>query len=277
MQSKKKVYQLKPTLRGDEAINYLSELIDSPLNADDFRTFAFVEELRAFIGTAEIDARPLKGKELTTGKEVQPLGLHELLGGLRSVGIQPTDTGFSLSLSGQPWQLKFRGANVKGETICWQFTGGCPFGISYAERDDISGELRTRRNDMLPLYFKPADIQALADKLNGKPPGEVQREEVAALRERVQQLEQENVELRAHGAVAGGLTFPYSTPELEAMQQAATQYWAGYSDELRKPTQTEIGIAIAEALGAELTAEKRPPRKASQYATAIQPEQYREV
>lgn len=266
MQSKKKVYQFKPILKPGEAVEYLSELVKNKLDANDLIELGQAHGLRALVSAGGIDFEGLRAAEVGTGREVTPVGLHEVSLAPCLAWASTHNHGFGEIYHSARVVLDqeapiFKGQNDKGEAIEWQILG------------DFDPELEYEEG----LLFKPADIQALADKLNGKPPVEVQREELTALRERVQELEQENADLKAHGAVAGGLTFPYSTPELEAMQQAANHYWAGYSEELCKPTQTEIGAAIAEALGAELTAEKRPPRKASQYATAIQPEQYREA
>lgn len=60
------------------------------------------------------------------------------------------------------------------------------------------------------------------------------------------------------------------------MRQAACQYWVNHSEDKRMPTQKEIALTITEALGINRGENSGIPRKAKEYATAIQPEKYRD-
>lgn len=68
-----------------------------------------------------------------------------------------------------------------------------------------------------------------------------------------------------------GITFPYSTRELEAMRAAALKHWANYTPDKRQPTQKKIGIELGELLGLDRQANGEPARKAIVLATAIRP------
>jgi hypothetical protein len=276
MRSKKKVYQAKPILDGDDAVRYLAELIGNPLTPEDFVELATAHHLPAFIEVDEID---YTAQEVETDNQFHPAGLCEVVqelqahmqGSKGSGGFGEPDP-YYISLININYEpcLIYKGQNDKGETVEMDIIGE----VDGEFAEDSDGYFSAYNE---PLLFKPADIRALADKLNGKPTFEVQREELTALRDRVQELEKENAELKAHGAIAGGLSFPYSTPDLEAMQKAAVRYWVKRSEGKQKPTQKAIAITITETLGAELTAEMKPPRKAVEYAIAIQPKQYREA
>lgn len=69
-----------------------------------------------------------------------------------------------------------------------------------------------------------------------------------------------------------GLSFPYSTKELEVMRQVALDYWAKYKPEMRQPTQDTIQREICTLLGLNVPWDKTPPHKAVYLATAIKPD-----
>ncbi|MHC8305457.1 hypothetical protein [Pseudomonas sp. PB3P13] len=69
-----------------------------------------------------------------------------------------------------------------------------------------------------------------------------------------------------------GLSFPYSTKELEIMRQVALDYWAKYKPEMRQPTQETIQREICTLLGLNVPWDKTPPHKAVYLATAIKPD-----
>ncbi len=191
MLSKKKVYQAKPILDGDEAVRYLTELIGNSLTPKDFVALATAHQLPAFIEVGTFDYMAV---EMETDKQFRPTGLYEVVHDL-----QPHMTGHTTSeyfsepkrhcinisnIDYAPCPI-FRGPNDKGETVDMGIIG------------EIDGEFDEDAYYGEPLLFKPADIQALADKLNGKPTFEGQQEELTALRERVEELEKENAELKA--------------------------------------------------------------------------------
>lgn len=143
----------------------------------------------------------------------------------------------------------------------------CDFGSGGSAWIDNEGIIHSNL-----AHFKPVDIENLAAKINGKP---FIQEELEQLRQRVAELEEENKNLKEAGAVAGGLVFSYSTPELEAMQKAANKFWRNYDPIKRPPSQKEVGYEIAELLELQPQGNGSPPRLAGQYATAIKPEKYR--
>ncbi len=71
---------------------------------------------------------------------------------------------------------------------------------------------------------------------------------------------------------ATGLTFPYTTKELEAMRAAVAKYWEGYTPDKRQPTQVEIQLELCELLGLERMKNGDPPRKVKALAGAIKPD-----
>ena len=66
------------------------------------------------------------------------------------------------------------------------------------------------------------------------------------------------------------IAFPYTTPEIDAMLNAANKFWANYQDNQKEPTQKEIGFFIADKLKLEIK-NNDVPRAAATYATAIRP------
>lgn len=128
----------------------------------------------------------------------------------------------------------------------------------------------------LPAFFKTADIRALADVINGAS-SNVSNCDVAALKNRIAKLEDENAKLRAASHTPEGFVFPYSTPELEVMREMADKYWANYDAAAdRRPLQKQIGIEITQKMNWSLSGDSGPSRQAMPLATAIQPEQYRD-
>lgn len=71
---------------------------------------------------------------------------------------------------------------------------------------------------------------------------------------------------------ASGLTFPYTTKELEAMRAAVAKYWEGYTPDKRQPTQVEVQLELCELLGLERMKNGDPPRKVKALAGAIKPD-----
>jgi hypothetical protein len=69
-----------------------------------------------------------------------------------------------------------------------------------------------------------------------------------------------------------GLTFPYATKELQAMQKAALKYWAEYTPDKRQPTQIEVQLELCELLGLVVGNDATPPRKTIALAGAIKPD-----
>ncbi|TDQ37563.1 hypothetical protein [Thiopseudomonas denitrificans] len=104
------------------------------------------------------------------------------------------------------------------------------------------------------------------------------RKHIAKLEAQVEQQAQRITEFEAEAErtiATGGLMFPYATPELLAMQEAALKHWAGYNAETdRKPLQKEIGLELTEALALNGSS-GQPSRQAAVLASAIQPEKYR--
>lgn len=144
----------------------------------------------------------------------------------------------------------------------------CDFGNGGANYIDGNGIIHSSI-----ALFKPADIEDLAAKINGKPPAQ---EELEQLRKRVTELEAENKALKESGHVPGGLVFPYSTPELAVMQEAAKKHWKDYNPETdRMPLQKEIGAEITEAFGWK-PGDDGVSREAKTLARAILPKRYRQ-
>lgn len=69
-----------------------------------------------------------------------------------------------------------------------------------------------------------------------------------------------------------GLTFPYSTKELEVMCRVALGYWADHTPDKRQPKQDAIQRAICDELGLDVPTTKTPPNKAIYLAMAIKPD-----
>lgn len=76
----------------------------------------------------------------------------------------------------------------------------------------------------------------------------------------------------SENSVATGLTFPYATNELKAMQGAALTYWSGHTPDKRQPTQKEVGHELCKLLSLPLQSGGEPARKAMILATAIKPD-----
>lgn len=74
------------------------------------------------------------------------------------------------------------------------------------------------------------------------------------------------------GAPGPGITFPYSTRELEVMRAVATEYWAGLDPRHRQPKQEFIQEEIRKMLGMNLGKNDAMPNKAVYLATAIRPD-----
>lgn len=91
--------------------------------------------------------------------------------------------------------------------------------------------------------------------------------EQAALLERLQQDKHATM-----GDKPAGITFPYTTVELEAMRAVALKHWAFYTHDKRQPTQKEVGYYLCEILGLKRQSNDSPARKAEILATAIRPD-----
>lgn len=100
--------------------------------------------------------------------------------------------------------------------------------------------------------------------------------ELAAITEELERLRQlaptaEHAESPSE-TPASGLTFPYTTKELEAMRAAVAKYWEGYTPDKRQPTQVEVQLELCELLGLERMKNGDPPRKVKALAGAIKPD-----
>lgn len=189
--SKKKIYQHKSILDGNEAVNYLAELVPNNWSAQDFINIAVDQGIRAFLDVKEMEMDSHWCVDVETDKIVSLTGLQEVISGLKecAYGLTNDMTGkHSIVLMPSNGHLGFRGKDIEGETREWVIRSSVQRKL---ESFEINGLY-----DGEQLLFKPADIEALADTLNGKSSAEELRQELAALREQVEQLEQENQELK---------------------------------------------------------------------------------
>lgn len=263
MRSKLVIYRNKPMLNAKEAESFLAELTNNQVTLDDLLEIGKAYNLKAYLRAVDLDN---KGIDHKTG-EVKCLKglLHECVTGLQfafadKFAFFDTDC-IKLNLNIDPDNIitgrgfAFLDDEDDAEVIEWRAT------------PDVVGHI-----DGVPLFFIPTDIENLAAQINGKP---LIQEELEQLRQQVAELEEENKNLKEAGAVAGGLVFSYSTPELEAMQKAANQFWRNYDPSKRQPLQKEVGYEIAKLLELQPQGNGSPPRLAEQYATAIKPKKYR--
>lgn len=91
--------------------------------------------------------------------------------------------------------------------------------------------------------------------------------EQTALLEQLQKASEPNIEEKTTG-----ITFPYSTRELEIMKAVAVENWAGLDPKSRQPKQEYIQEEIRKRLGMKLGKHDAMPNKAVYLATAIRPD-----
>lgn len=263
MRSKLVIYRNKPMLNAKEAKSFLAELTNNQVMADDLLEIGKAYNLKAYLRAVDFDS---EGIDHITGEVKYLKGLlHECVTGLQFAFVD------ELVFFGKDY-IRFN-LNIAPDNI---ITGR---GFAFLDDEDDAEVIEWRATpdvvdhiDSVPLFFIPTDIENLAAQINGKP---LIQEELEQLRQRVAVLEEENKNLTEAGAVAGGLVFSYSTPELEAMLNAANKFWRNYDPSKRQPLQKEVGHEIAELLELQPQGNGNPPRLAEQYATAIKPEKYR--
>lgn len=105
--------------------------------------------------------------------------------------------------------------------------------------------------------------------------------EIKSLQQQLEEKQKEQDSLKpaieANQEPSSGLCFPYSTPELEAMQKAAVKYWATYDPEINtaEPLQKTIGHCIGDTLTLNPQGNGNAARFAEELAKAIRPKKYR--
>lgn len=176
MQSNTSDYQFMQRLDGCEAAAYLAELRGCEKGTPGkLLKIGVPRGLRVFIDTDDVGFADFEKTEVGTGREVTPTGLHEVVQGLqrRFLNITGEGSGGNPAMTLGDSGYVFKGDNGNNETVEWE----------------VSGRLNGTRERTAIFLFKPANIEALGDKLTGKPPAEELQEELAALRERVRELE----------------------------------------------------------------------------------------
>lgn len=153
MCNKTKILLNKPALLGNEAAVLLADLTHNDLSPGELLQVGANSGLRVFIETNGIGFDGFAKTEVGTGQEVTPTGLHEVVRGLtRHVNVGEGGGGNPALEIGDSGYV-FKGEDDKGQTVEWEVSGKPDPKVLSSARIKV-------------FLFKPADIQALADKLN---------------------------------------------------------------------------------------------------------------
>lgn len=287
MEVSAKILRAKPWLDGNEAAALLGQLCGCSVSVEDFIQLASYHGVTAYVLSDQLrtmcnggwitDSEPALKVRLDNGNEAEipngqmimvvtpELSAVESMNQYGLVGVPPV-----IHMASYTGMLE--GKNAQDEQVRWQW-----------DFEALAGSFPARAR----AYFKPASIEMLANIINGTEQPESDADETEQLRKRIAELEAQTKQQAQHIAEleaeaerttgTGGLMFPYATPELLAMQEAALKHWAGYNAETDKPPQQKaIGIELTEALGLTMDSGGGPSRQAAPLATAIRPEKYRD-
>ena len=159
------------------------------------------------------------------------------------------------------------GFNVAGDSfkncefIDIRFSGPYHSVFDFDDHEKLKNWSAQIQKNRFEPFFLPADIEALAAKINSHNQVEEKKD-----------TNKSDTQQTFTGDAMSGISFPYSTEKLRALADAANKYWANYTPDKKKPTKKDVSLYLCELLGKKIPASSEIPRDISTLAAVIIPD-----
>lgn len=273
-----KVFRLVQWLDMAQAVDYLQDLTATAVNDQLLLQLCEARRCNAY---ADVDG--LQGMDWKTGLPSIALGFHPVRNPIdafvndweqRTVRTDGFCAGDATEWLGELPQWRrgpiFKPAEI--EALAAEMNG-VQTEATTAVIENLHQQLERERTARRAAEERAEQAEAVAAELRFEIEGIYGAQEAAA-REAAAEAHQKWVDNPSNfqsELTASGLTFPYSTKELEAMRAAVARYWENHTPDKRQPTQKAIGHTLGELLSLPPQGNGDPARKAIALASAIKP------